>query len=354
MTHRQKAARALNAAGVTALLEWWARFARPDRAVILAYHRVGSRALAGPLYGDVVGPSEELFTAQIEFLTTHCHVMALGEYLDRRESGRPLPPRCVVVTIDDGYADCFTVVHPVLKRYGAPATVFLPTGYLDAPALFWWDRLAYMVSRCPESTVAVDCPRPMRLELDGPTSREAAALGLVNAAKTLPHEALERLLDHLAERTGVFPDEALARRDYLVSWDQVRAMSADGVAFGSHTVTHPILTRLDLDRARWEIRHSKRRLEEELGHPVDTFCYPSGESWAFAPEHRDLLRAEGYRCAVTTIDGVNRHETDPFALRRVSVGASEDPETLRAALTGVLRGLARLKNRLAGASGGEA
>lgn len=353
MTGRQLAARALNASGVAALLEWWLGRRHPDRAAILVYHRVGALGLAGALYADVVGPSRELLAAHVEFLARHCRLIALREYLDRREQGKLLPPRCVVLTVDDGYADCFTTIYPILRRSGAPATVFLPTGYLDSPSLFWWDRLAYMVCRCPVSELVLEQPRPGRFDLDGPGSRQAVAIALVNEAKRLPHQMLEAFLDHVAERTGVHPDEALARRDYVLSWAQVRAMAADGIEFGSHTVTHSILSRVDADRARWEVRHSRRRIEEELGRPVDSFCYPSGESWTFGPEHRDLLRTEGFRCAVTTIDGFNRRGTDPFALRRLSVGSSEDLPALRAALTGALRGLARVKNALLGIRGNE-
>lgn len=343
MTQRQIAAKALNATGVTALLEWWANRARPNCATILMYHRVGLPTLPGPLYQDMVGPSAELFDAQIEFLATYCRILDLQEYLDYRERGKPLPSRCVILTVDDGYADCFTTVYPILKRYGAPATVFLPTGYLDSPSLFWWDKLAYMVSCCRRGELVLDQPRPARIELKNPGSREAAARTLVNQAKALPHETLENFLNHVAERTDARPDQTLATRNYLLTWDQVRAMAADGIAFGSHTVTHPILSRVDLERATWEIQQSRRRLGEELGRPVNTFCYPSGEAWAFGPVHRELLSAEGFRCAVTSVEGFNGPGTDAFSLRRIWIGASDDPPTLRAGLTGALRWLTKIK-----------
>lgn len=343
MTQRQIVAKALNATGITALLERWANRIRPSCASILMYHRVGPPSLSAPLYQDMVGPSAELFEAQIEFLSTHCRILDLDEYLDYRERGKPLPPRSVILTVDDGYADCFTTVYPILRRHGAPATVFLPTGYLDSPSLFWWDKLAYMVSCCPHPELVLEQPHAIRIDLREAGFRESAARALVKQAKALPHNALENFLHYVAEKTDAQPDESLASRNYLLTWDQVRAMAADGIAFGSHTVTHPILSFVDLERARWEIQHSRRRLEEELGRPVNTFCYPSGEAWSFGPVHRELLSAEGFRCAVTSVDGFNEPGTDVFSLRRIWIGAADDPPTLRAGLTGALRWLTKIK-----------
>ena len=62
----------------------------------------------------------------------------------------------------------------------------------------------------------------------------------------------------------------------MLSWSQVREMRREGIHFGAHTLTHPDLTRLPLERAESEICESKIIIEDALGEPVETFAYPFG------------------------------------------------------------------------------
>ena len=82
-------------------------------------------------------------------------------------------------------------------------------------------------------------------------------------------------------------------------------MSRGGIRFGSHTVTHPIISRVDGDRARREIAESKSTIEERLGVSVTGFAYPNGGPADFLPETKTLLRESGYRYAVTMSLGGN-------------------------------------------------
>ena len=58
---------------------------------------------------------------------------------------------------------------------------------------------------------------------------------------------------------------------------QVRGLAAMGMEIGSHTVTHPVLPELDEKAIRQELEGSKKRLEDLLGWPITTVCYPKGK-----------------------------------------------------------------------------
>jgi peptidoglycan/xylan/chitin deacetylase (PgdA/CDA1 family) len=94
---------------------------------------------------------------------------------------------------------------------------------------------------------------------------------------------------------------------------QVREWLAAGHEIGSHTMTHPWLTRLPLSAAREEITVSRRKLEDTFGRPIRHFCYPYGD-WN-APV-RDLVAAAGYQTACATEPGVNTPGDSLFALKR--------------------------------------
>jgi len=96
---------------------------------------------------------------------------------------------------------------------------------------------------------------------------------------------------------------------------QVRDWLAAGDDIGSHTLTHPFLTRLAPREAREEIFASKKRLEDLFGRAIEHFCYPYGD-WNAAV--RDWVIEGGYRTACTTEFGVNTPETSAFALKRIT------------------------------------
>lgn len=74
---------------------------------------------------------------------------------------------------------------------------------------------------------------------------------------------------------------------------------ADVFDVGSHTITHPLLTRIPLHEAIYEIVESKALLEQLLGMGIDSFCYPRGYA---NPELKELVRGN-YESARNTLVG---------------------------------------------------
>jgi peptidoglycan/xylan/chitin deacetylase (PgdA/CDA1 family) len=92
----------------------------------------------------------------------------------------------------------------------------------------------------------------------------------------------------------------------------------EGVAFGAHTVTHPVLSRVEADRAAQEIRDSGAELAAETGQSADWFCYPQGGRGDFLPSTTELVAAAGYRgCYAAFADP--HHDGDALTLPRYSV-----------------------------------
>jgi peptidoglycan/xylan/chitin deacetylase (PgdA/CDA1 family) len=101
----------------------------------------------------------------------------------------------------------------------------------------------------------------------------------------------------------------------LMDAAQVREWLARGHEIGSHTLTHPWLTRLPPAQAREEIAASKKKLEDCFGRAVEHFCYPYGD-WNASV--REWVAEAGYRTACTTEPGINTTETDRLGLRRIT------------------------------------
>jgi peptidoglycan/xylan/chitin deacetylase (PgdA/CDA1 family) len=62
----------------------------------------------------------------------------------------------------------------------------------------------------------------------------------------------------------------------MLTWREIKEMQRWGIAFGSHTLTHPDLTRWPSERIETEIYDPKAVIEDTLGVPVTCFAYPDG------------------------------------------------------------------------------
>jgi GT2 family glycosyltransferase/peptidoglycan/xylan/chitin deacetylase (PgdA/CDA1 family) len=105
------------------------------------------------------------------------------------------------------------------------------------------------------------------------------------------------------------------RQRSLLSLDQMREMQRFGVQFGSHSLTHPLLTKLSTAELLREVRDSKSRLEDALGAPVEWFAYPYGD---VDRRVRAAVLEAAYKASVTTDAGMNRWQ-DPLALQRLEI-----------------------------------
>jgi len=98
----------------------------PGALPILLYHSVNAK------YDPVINPiTPELFEAHLRYLKAHHRVLPLRTVVEALENGRTLPANAVSITFDDGYADNYDVVFPLLKKYRIPATIFVVSGFVD-------------------------------------------------------------------------------------------------------------------------------------------------------------------------------------------------------------------------------
>ncbi|HEX2722803.1 MAG TPA: polysaccharide deacetylase family protein [Gemmatimonadaceae bacterium] len=111
----------------------------------------------------------------------------------------------------------------------------------------------------------------------------------------------------------------------LLDIAQIREMQRAGIAFESHTCTHPRLTKLPPEEALRELRESRESLEQMLGVDVRTIAYPWGSHDATV---MGLARKAGYEAGVIVRRRTNFDHTPMLALRRISVRPSSSPARL--------------------------
>ncbi len=134
--------------------------------------------------------------------------------------------------------------------------------------------------------------------------------------KALPKVKIIKLLNELSEIWGV--TDVIAERDFI-NWLEVEEMKTSRlISFGSHTVSHEILTTITEKEVRSELVDSKNELLDKgvMDHSCQSFCYPNG---GFTNEITEIVRDSGYQIAVTTRDGWNHIDGNIVALNRVGI-----------------------------------
>jgi peptidoglycan/xylan/chitin deacetylase (PgdA/CDA1 family) len=276
-------------------------------ARILYYHRVNNDN--DPFFPAI---STALFEAEMKFLHRHYRVVSLTELLQRL-AGQATEP-VLAITFDDGYRDNYQHAFPILQRYGLPAAIFLTTGSMDTGEPLWFEQLALALKKTSREFVDLETTQTGRIWLRTPDERLEANARIFSALRRLPDSDRRQLLATVLGRLALADSGERLRK--MLSWDEVRLMSAHGIEFGGHTVNHPFLSRLTGDGFRWEVSECKRRIEDEIQFPVDYFAYPNGKEEDIGLANKTLIREAGYRAALTTIWGVNNSSTNRFELRR--------------------------------------
>lgn len=250
------------------------------------------------------------FEQTVQWLKAWFNVLPLDEAVTRLRE-RSLPARAAAITFDDGYADNFLVALPILKRHDLPATFFVATGYLDGGRM-WNDTIIEALRHCAKSRLDLSNEGLGVHELNSAEDVRKAISGILNDVKYRDPERRKQAVEHVAAVAG-----CRLPSDLMMTSEQVRAMRREGMSIGAHTVTHPILARIDADPVRSEVLESKQFLESLLQERVGLFAYPNGKPTVdYRARDVATMRGLDFDAAVTTAWGVADARSDLMQLPR--------------------------------------
>jgi peptidoglycan/xylan/chitin deacetylase (PgdA/CDA1 family) len=224
----------------------------------------------------------------------------------------------ILITFDDGYMDNFQLAYPILRRHGVQGVFFLPTGFAGTGRIPWWDEIAYIVKHSRRTRFRLEYPQPQDFDLEA----EGIARSLMYILRLYKQPAMRdasRFVEQLEQACDSSRPGPGAQRCFL-DWNEAREMQQGGMAFGSHTHSHEILSKLPAESQLQELRVSREILERELGRPIDTLAYPVGARDTFSAETISALRQANYRAAFSFYTGFNSAGSiAPFDIRRCGV-----------------------------------
>lgn len=161
----------------------------------------------------------------------------------------------IAVTFDDGYADNLYKALPILEKHGIPATIFITTGKIGDNAPFFWEE------NTPEK----------------------------DRGRCVNQQELKQLI------------------------------SSPLIEIGAHTVNHPKLSKIEVEKQNKEVSESKLTLEKLLGITIQSFAYPFGGKGTFDEDTVGLIIKNGFSYACTNIHRRVNNNSSPYILPRFVV-----------------------------------
>lgn len=300
------------------LAKWVGLFAFCERLYrgrlpILCYHGFGSAEDSS--FRDIF-MTESGFEQRLRWLKENGYcVLPLEQAVNLLNSGE-LPPRSVVITIDDGFASTNQVAAPLLNRYGFPATIYVTTYYVkhSQHPIF---RLAiqYLFWKTKAKTFPLGKFLPGGPESISVLGREGE-LGmwqLIEYGETeLGEEQRFHLFLRVATALQVDTRELLAKKTlHLATPESISELARQGFDIQLHTHRHILPD--SMEELQRELEENRNALEPLVGKKLHHFCYPSG-LWTEA--QRDMLESLGIQTATTCDERLNGPQSDPLSLGR--------------------------------------
>lgn len=286
--------------------QWLSPAGANGKLTIFIFHRVMPQH-------DSMLPDEPdacRFARIARFISRYFSVLSLGEATRRLESGT-LPAAAAAITFDDGYKDNLTIAAPILKHYGLSATFFIATGYTGGGRM-WNDTILEAMRMVSEGTLDWREFGLGQHLVDGEVARLRALQQVRAELKYRPDAERREIAKEIASRAGLGQESHL-----MMSREDLIELKRMGMEIGGHTVTHPILAKLDDVSAAAEIGDGRAQLAEWLGEAPDVFAYPNGlPGKDYTQRDVNLVRNAGYRAAVATTGGYAKCNSDLFQLPR--------------------------------------
>jgi len=264
------------------------------------------------------------FEYQIKYLSEHFEIVPLREIFKSYREGKAGKNQ-IAITFDDGYENNYTNAFPVLKKYNAPATIFVVTKMLDQPDyLLWYDLIDLVKQKLDISFFKNNAQlldeekRYLILQTNGWSDFK-------NKMKLLDIQDKELVI----QRHSIEVKQALegVNKEFrkLLTVEQMSEMISSGlIEIGSHTHHHPNLDEISSEAAKNEIEHSKTILEQKLKVEIKSIAFPDG---AYNQQTIQLCKQAGYENLLAVDYKTASDLQDRSILPRFCISNTTTPES---------------------------
>jgi peptidoglycan/xylan/chitin deacetylase (PgdA/CDA1 family) len=306
-----------------------------NRLLIIFYHNLVEDKDFGGAWNRGC-PSRGHFDAHVKFIKAHYRVISVEEAAKEIINKGRLEMPSVAITFDDGYASMYSIAFPVLRKHDVPATIYLPTDWINRKMIPWWITLKDLIrnidfqktgQRAAEDALGMSQTPVIDPELPQIRQRQILLSRAENFLRDLPDKVVRNSVNALKDL--ISKNDCFTPQDSdPLTWEQIREMAQAGVCFGAHTCSHLNLKHADLELSEREIAGSKREIEEKLNTKISGFAYPYGMDIDKYEKLKPILKKYDFDYATTASYGNNDNKSDLYMLYRTTLPITMSPALL--------------------------
>ncbi len=301
----------------------WRFIDQRDQLLIVSLHRI-DRPQGLPL---------SIVEKSLRFLADRYRFVLPDELRHRDVRGK-----MAMLTVDDGHAEVYSVLYPMIRSLNIRMVVCVTTDFFLRNRWLWFDKVRWILEQ-----PGLD-QRLQSYTLPGQTSVFENPRYLSKFFKSLPADTRDELINGLAQHCELnVPTEPSEGFRPVRAHEVQDMLESRAVELASHTVTHPILMNLSDEALEFELRHSKKELEDFSGRRIHSFCYPNGLPGDFDARTMLAVNDAGYGMAFSSIEGVNYKNNLAWdQLKRIHIHRT--PHIFKRGISGLTEVIGRLKH----------
>lgn len=208
------------------------------------------------------------FKADLDYLLRFYTPIDAATWVAHHQAGGPLPPRAMLLTFDDGLAECYHIIAPILEAKGIPAVFFINSDFVDNRALMFRYQASLLIE-----------------QLQGASAALLGAVGDLWSRQGLPFASPKQsllqlrwndraILEPTAQLCGLSFEAFLQEQQPYMTKVQLQDLLDRGFELGSHSCNHPRYQYIPLAEQLQQTLQSQQWLEAHFALPRRLFAFP--------------------------------------------------------------------------------
>ena len=253
----------------------------------------------------------ETFDAHLQFYKKHFNVVSLDDFYQKRFRDDRFN---VCLTFDDGFANNYKYVLPLLERYEIPSAFFI-TGIRDAGYDILWNDFLTIGSKSAPEKILFRKDEFVKNKL----GRYISVVNKKPLATILRNSDFSVKAEFMRTFNSVFLFRNFVADDYWLQMtpEQIKKLSeSPWVTIGSHGYYHNDLEKIEKNEAKEEMEKSKLYLEELTGKEVMSLAFPYG---SYSRNLIETAKKTGYAQLLATTFHFEEDKTDTTLKERITI-----------------------------------
>lgn len=301
-----------------------------NQLYVIMYHYV--REVKNSKYPNMKALEVKNFKEQIHFLKSNFNVVTMEGVIYALETKTSLPEKAILLTFDDGYADCYEYVLPILKDAQMQGSFFISSKSICEHELMDTNKIQFVLANGKDEDITkklfqqldIQREKGRNIELTNELFFEKYAIAnRLDTKETifvkrmlqnvLPEQIRKEITSNLFQKYVGAEESEFAKTLYL-NFEQIKEMKDVGMHIGIHGYGHYWLGKLPFIEMKEDILKALKAMEGIIDKRAWTMSYPFG---SYNEDMIEFIKSQGCKLAFLSQVGLSEvSEADRYKILR--------------------------------------